>query len=255
MRIEQIDAVRERFIARRGYWNDSWEFILGEDPEYVDAYTDLSSYAWEEGGLDAKIREFVYIATVASVTHLFPLGIRQHMLNAFAAGATRAELLTVLELVSTIGLQTYQLAITTLRDVAGDDARAVRGELPDERRRAIAARHAELFGEVDAAARVAIEGDGAFYERILAISAVPLAKTDVLPLRTMHLVLLAAYASVTHLCGPGVRTHMRAALAHGATPAEVMEVCELITGMSVHTLSIGLPILAELVDERGERVT
>jgi hypothetical protein len=45
-----------------------------------------------------KVKEFIYIAVKASLTHLFPLGIQMHLKVAVNFGATREELMEVLEL-------------------------------------------------------------------------------------------------------------------------------------------------------------
>src|ERR1700757_4667190 len=90
--------IRAGFVRRRGYWADDWQLILELAPDIMAAYTDVSAYAWENGSLDAKTREFMYIATTASVCHIHPAGIRTHGRNALRAGATARELVTVLAL-------------------------------------------------------------------------------------------------------------------------------------------------------------
>jgi hypothetical protein len=42
---------------------------------------------------------------------------------------------------------------------------------------------------------------------------------------------------------------MRAALASGATPNEIMDVCKLITSMGVHAVVLPVPVL---IDEWGK---
>jgi AhpD family alkylhydroperoxidase len=92
---------------------------------------------------------------------------------------------------------------------------------------------------------IAIRADPGFYKRYLDLAAVSVGDSSALPAKETHLIALAAYASVTHLCGPGVRQHMAAALQSGATPAEILEVCEQIAGISIHSVTVGLPILQE----------
>jgi alkylhydroperoxidase/carboxymuconolactone decarboxylase family protein YurZ len=251
---ERHSILREQFIAKRGYWNDEWEFILAHDPDYFEAYLHLSSHAWEQGTLDPKTREFVYIATSATVTHLFERGIRQHMRNALALGATAEELMAVLALVSTVGIQTYYLGVSVLEDLRPDLLEAVQagnaaasGEgrpcFPDVD--SVVDKHVRLYGSVSDATRSAIATDPVFYDRFLNLAAVSLESPSILPTKVAHLILVSVYACATGLLASGVRQHMAAALAHGATAAELIEVCELITGMSVHTLSVGVPVLYE----------
>ena len=66
----------------------------------------------------------------------------------------------------------------------------------------------------------------------------------------VHLVVDAA---VTHLHVPGIVQHVRAALAAGASPAEVMEVLECTATLSIHAMNVGIPVLLEVLEERGDR--
>ncbi|OUS91371.1 NAD(P)-binding domain-containing protein [Rhodococcus sp. NCIMB 12038] len=76
---------------------------------------------------------------------------------------------------------------------------------------------------------------------------------DALGPKTRELVYLAVDAAATHLHAPGIRQHVRAALAAGATPDEVMEVIELSSTVGVHALNIGVPVLVEVLRESGQR--
>jgi alkylhydroperoxidase/carboxymuconolactone decarboxylase family protein YurZ len=239
---DRLTELRELFIAKRGYWNDSWQFILEQDPDFFEGYLHMSSYAWEHGTLSPKLREFVYIVTVASVTHIFPPGLRQHMRNAIELGATEAELLTVLQIASTVGIQTFLLGVSSIEDVRPGATRGVRNGSDVE---ALRARHAQLLGTAGPEVQAATAADPGFYETWLNLAAVPFTKSDVLAPKDAHLIAFAAYTEVTHLCAPGARQHAEAALAAGATPAELLEALELITGMSIHSITIGLPILFE----------
>ena len=248
---ERHERLRAAFVARRGYWNDEWEVILGLDPDYFEAYTDLSSYATEHGSLDPKLRELIYIATCATVTHLFSPGLRQHMRNAFELGATAEELMALFALVSSIGIHTYYVGISALEEVAPGASRQVRsarekqsqGSIP--RADEVIEKHRALYGGVTSDIKVAIEADPAFYDRFLDLAAVSLQRPNLLPPKDAHLILMAVHACATGLWAPGVRQHARAALAWGASPVEIVDVCEQITGMSVHTLSVGVPVLVE----------
>jgi alkylhydroperoxidase/carboxymuconolactone decarboxylase family protein YurZ len=239
---DRLSELRELFLAKRGYWNDSWQFILERDPDFFEGYLHMSSYAWENGSLDPKLREFIYIVTVASVTHIFPPGLRQHMRNAIGLGATEAELLTVLEIASTVGIHTYLLGVASLEDVRPGSTRGVRDGADAD---AVLTRHAELLGSASEHVQQATAADPGFYERWLDLASVPFTKSDVIAPKDAHLIAFAAYSEVTHLWAPGARQHAEAAMAAGATPAELIEALELITGMSIHSVTIGLPILFE----------
>jgi alkylhydroperoxidase/carboxymuconolactone decarboxylase family protein YurZ len=67
----------------------------------------------------------------------------------------------------------------------------------------------------------------------------------VLPAKLVELIAIAADASCTHLYSPGIRRHVAAALAHGATIEEIMEVLKLCGAQGVDACELGAPILAE----------
>jgi alkylhydroperoxidase/carboxymuconolactone decarboxylase family protein YurZ len=68
-----------------------------------------------------------------------------------------------------------------------------------------------------------------------------------------ELVALCVDASSTHLHLPGVRQHIRAALEHGASAAELTEVLELSATVSIHAMNVGIPILLDVASECGLR--
>lgn len=62
---------------------------------------------------------------------------------------------------------------------------------------------------------------------------------------------LAVSAAATHLHMPGIVEHVRDALDKGATANEIVEVLELISTVGIHTMNIGVPLLVEVLEERG----
>jgi alkylhydroperoxidase/carboxymuconolactone decarboxylase family protein YurZ len=107
-------ALKESFAKTRGYWNDFWEQVLLLDTPLFEAYGQFSSVPWRNGPLDAKVKEFIYIAIDAATTHMFEPGTRLHMKNAFAHGATVAEIVEVLELTSVLGIHTVTTGLPIL---------------------------------------------------------------------------------------------------------------------------------------------
>jgi alkylhydroperoxidase/carboxymuconolactone decarboxylase family protein YurZ len=83
-------------------------------------------------------------------------------------------------------------------------------------------------------------------------SGVPWRKNH-LPDKIKEFVYIAVDANATHLYLPGVRRHMAAALKLGATPQEIMEVLELSATLGIHAMNIGVPILVEVLEEKGLR--
>lgn len=238
--------IRAEFVRRRGYWADDWQLILELAPDIMAAYTGLSAYAWETGTLDAKTREFMYIATTAAVSHIHPIGIRTHGRNALKAGATPRELVTVLALLAGLGIAGYQLAVDVLEDVSPGSTAVT--PCPEDRFRQLRAEYERVFGVWDEDVTAAIKADPEFFARFLTWAAAARV-SGVLSPRVVALISIAANASVTHRDRSALTREVRAALALGVTPAEILEVCNMTSGVSVHSLTVGVPIVAELMRE------
>lgn len=98
-----------------------------------------------------------------------------------------------------------------------------------------------------------LELDPAFVRAYLNFSSVPWTTASYLEPKIKEFVYIAADAAATHLYEPGIRQHITAALDHGATPAEIMEVLELTSTLGIHACNIGVPLLLEVLEEEGLR--
>jgi alkylhydroperoxidase/carboxymuconolactone decarboxylase family protein YurZ len=97
-----------------------------------------------------------------------------------------------------------------------------------------------------------LELDAEFLAAYLEWAAVPVRKHRLEP-KVREFIFIAADAAATHLYEPGIRQHVRAALDHGASAAEVMEVLELTSTLGIHACNIGIPLLIEVLTEEGVR--
>jgi len=101
---EREARLKAEFTAARGYWSELWDYVLALSPNFFEAYMHFSSVPWKHGMLAPKIKEFIYIAIDAATTHLYAPGTRVHIRNAIRLGATRQEIMEVLELTSVLGI-------------------------------------------------------------------------------------------------------------------------------------------------------
>lgn len=67
--------------------------------------------------------------------------------------------------------------------------------------------------------------------------------------KVQEFIFIAVAASPTHIHIPAIKAHIQAALALGATAAEIIEVIGLTTLLGIHTVTLGAPILLELLEE------
>ena len=88
------------------------------------------------------------------------------------------------------------------------------------------------------------ELDPDWTERFMAMGLKPML-SGVLDAKTIEFIAIAVDASCTHMYAPGVRRHIRKALALGATPQQITAVLQLTSVLGIHTMSLGAPILQE----------
>ncbi|MCE8021473.1 gamma-carboxymuconolactone decarboxylase [Halomonas sp. MCCC 1A11036] len=113
---ERQGELKADFTRDRGYWHAFWDGLLELDPDFFEGYLDFSAYPWRHGVLEPKMKEFIYCAFDAAATHLYVPGLRMHMKNALGYGATKEELMEVLEVVSLIGMHGAEMAAPILRE-------------------------------------------------------------------------------------------------------------------------------------------
>ena len=236
-------SVRAEFTRRRGHWNDDWEAMLGYSPAYVAAYLEFSAYVADRGTLSPKFRELIYVATNCTPTHMFEKGLRNHARQAIALGATRDELMAVVATVSAMGYFSYVLTAQAVADADAGAAAVPNTSLMDQ----VRADHAALYGNVQGEFDVALRLDPEFHARWLDFANAPLCgPTAALSPKEAHLISLAVHAQCTQLDSTGARLHARAALAHGASVEEVLDVARLVASMGIHAMVFALPVINEL---------
>ena len=101
---------------RTGDWNPLWDTMREWDPEFIEAYLTFRSVPHSKGPLPQKTKEFILIAINAATTHLYAPGVRRHMQNALKLGATREELLEVIQLTTIMGIHAINVAVPILAE-------------------------------------------------------------------------------------------------------------------------------------------
>lgn len=110
------EELKRAFEEQRGYWNAFWDGVLDLDPEFFASYLEFSSHPWKYGVLEPKVKELIYTAFDASATHMYIPGLTQHIVNALGYGASRGEVMEVLELAASLGIHTHAVTMPILAD-------------------------------------------------------------------------------------------------------------------------------------------
>lgn len=116
------EGVKDRFRKSRGFWSELQNDMADAGPTFFETYRAYSSVPWEKGTLAPKLRELIYVAIDVSTTHLHADGTRIHLRNALRLGAHPQEVVEVIELVSTIGFQSWIVGTEVLRTVLQEKA-------------------------------------------------------------------------------------------------------------------------------------
>ena len=241
--------LKAEFIENRGYWFPFWQQILEMSPEFFETYCNFSSVPWKTGPLEPKVKEMIYIAMDIATTHLYLPGTRIHIANALKHGATKEELMEVLQIVSVLGIHSITEGLPILVDELqkadmGGEIQAI--EL-DERALAHKQEFIDNRGYWMPIWETLLKLSPDFFKAYLDLSSVPW-KTGVLEPKIKELIYVAIDIATTHLFLSGTRIHMRNALKHGATKDEIMEVIALVSICGMHSATEGVPILVEELD-------
>ena len=99
-------------------WNPMWDMLEEMDPDYLEAFLQFRSVPQKQGPLPQKTKELIFIAINAATTHLWAPGVRRHIQNALREGATKAEILEVIQLTTIMGIHSMALAAPFLAEEA-----------------------------------------------------------------------------------------------------------------------------------------
>lgn len=99
-----------------GDWNPFWDTLAEADPDYLEAFLAFRSVPQKNGPLPQKYKELIFIAINVATTHLWASGTRRHIRNALDAGATREEILEVIQLTSILGIHSMTMGLPILME-------------------------------------------------------------------------------------------------------------------------------------------
>ncbi|GAA1827874.1 hypothetical protein GCM10009836_01990 [Pseudonocardia ailaonensis] len=217
------DAAAARAVLRHDLGlaaDDPLADALGDD--YVRRYAALSAAAHRRGALGEAERELVQMAVCAAVQLHDGTAVHLHARRAIAAGATVEQVLATR--VETLGTHTMSFGaplVLEALEAAGRESEV--GSDPAEDRR-VEERLRELRGHWNEAWRPMMRLDPEFLVATHELLAPP---PGVLDPKLRELIYIALDVSTAHLYPNGARSHLRNALALGATVDEIMEVLEL----------------------------
>lgn len=103
-------------LRASGQWNPLWDPFAELDPVWTEKFMAMGMHPIASGALDPKTLELIAIAVDASCTHLYGPGVRRHIRRALELGATKEQVLAVLQCVSVLGIHSMSLGAPILAE-------------------------------------------------------------------------------------------------------------------------------------------
>ena len=99
-----------------GQWNTGWDAFFEIDAAWTEAIIAASLPVYTSGVLSPKLAELLSIAVDASITHMYAPGTRRHIQTALKLGVTIEEIMEVLKICVSLGMQACNLGIPILAE-------------------------------------------------------------------------------------------------------------------------------------------
>lgn len=247
--IARQQQAKDAFEHSGGRWNSSWDSLLRLDPAFVEAYAGFAAVPWRKNHLPDKVKAFIGLAASAAATHLYGPGIDAHLQVALAHGATREELVEVLELISTVGIHASNVGVPVLLEVLEEEGLRSQPEPLDARREALKASFVSNRGYWHCSWEGLLELDPELFEAYVEFSSLPW-RAGVLEPMVKELMYCAFDAAATHLYVPGLKLHIRNALRYGASKEQIMEMLEIVSVIGIHGALAAAPMLEQALDRQ-----
>src|SRR5271163_4435854 len=88
-----------------GQWNTAWDPFYELSPLWTDQFFAFGASLYKSGLFTPRFLELMSIALDASVTHMYAPGTRRHIQAALKAGATAEEIMAVLQICVSLGVE------------------------------------------------------------------------------------------------------------------------------------------------------
>jgi alkylhydroperoxidase/carboxymuconolactone decarboxylase family protein YurZ len=109
--------LRAAYEGRFGDWPQACEHLLRLDPAYFEQVLHLLADARPDGGLSDKERTLIALALNACFTALNPEGVRINIRCALRLGATRREIMQVLQMTAHLGVHACAVGLPCLTEL------------------------------------------------------------------------------------------------------------------------------------------
>lgn len=232
-------------LKETGFLVTSIEFLIKNDPVWAQKLTDLIQNVQKNQLLDPRLVILIRLCIDVTATHLYADGVKQYAQAALQLGVTQAEIVEVFKLASIVGIHSCALGIPILVEelslirIPESHAKKTFTPICDEMRE---------NGSFNPSWETLYLWDPIYLENFLKM-ATDVWRNGILPPLWIELLCIAGDANITHLWKPGIQRHIKAALALGATKAQILEVFKIISLQGLETFEVGVSSLEEILKE------
>jgi alkylhydroperoxidase/carboxymuconolactone decarboxylase family protein YurZ len=99
-----------------GQWNTAWDPFYELSPGWTDQFFAFGASVYKSGIFTTRLMELISVALDASFTHMYAPGTRRHIKGALQAGATPEEIMAVLQLCVSMGVQACAKGVPILAE-------------------------------------------------------------------------------------------------------------------------------------------
>jgi alkylhydroperoxidase/carboxymuconolactone decarboxylase family protein YurZ len=193
-----------------------------------------------------KLMHLVWAGQDLVVTHLFPVGAQIHIRLALELGATAEEVIEVFQIATTVSDRTFARALPVVAEeaaAAGLELPGTGSDLSDEARELIR-RTTEKLGFTPEWLKLAVQLNPEFVESYLAFGHRVNDSSGLDP-RSRALIYLGVFSSPALIEEAQVRRYTAQAIAAGASAQDLIDVVSLGTGIGMHSVMTGVPLLVD----------
>jgi alkylhydroperoxidase/carboxymuconolactone decarboxylase family protein YurZ len=224
------------------------------DPEFLAASEEIFGHPYRRNVLRPRDQALIVLAAESAIPQAGRDRLAAALEQSVRAGATRDEVMCILEISCGLGIHAVSVGLPILLDEMAAAGIALPPETP---------RHSELKRYIEnegprprplnsVYAAILRMDPGYFEERIHFID-LPWERENVLSHKMKHLASIAIDAISPQHYVDGLRKHVNQALRENyVTPEEVLEVLQLVSVTGLRTLDVALPLVAALYPAEEE---
>jgi alkylhydroperoxidase/carboxymuconolactone decarboxylase family protein YurZ len=241
-------ATSEEFLGRHTRALDELREL---DPEFLAASEAIYGHPYRKGTLTPRDQALIVLAAESAIPQADADRIAAALLRARECGATREEVVCILEIASCMGIHTVSVGLPILLDEMAAAGMALPEETPA---------HAELRHYVETAGprprplnsiyAAILRMDPEYFNARIHFIDLPWEHEDVLDHRLKHLTSIAIDAISPQHYVDGLQKHINQALQHGCTPEDIFEVLQLVSVTGLRTLDVALPLVLDIFPEK-----